>query len=186
MPNTESATQAVGALLDHGVKAEDLSILVKSVPTNDTDTATEIRHQAESGITVTTGDDAKAGALKGAGLGLGLGTVAAVASVAIPGFGLVLGGGALATAIAGAVGATAAGAMAGAVAGYLVDQGIEPEHVDSLTKMIEAGGALVSVSIPSGNVGAAEVLAVVEKYGGTVQQVRPRTIPSPEVTSHAS
>ncbi|MCE9558569.1 MAG: hypothetical protein K8R88_06420 [Armatimonadetes bacterium] len=168
LPTTDSATQAIGALLDHGVQAEDVSILIKNMPHVNGE-ETHVRDQAEKGISVTTTDDAAVGAMKGAGIGLGIGTVAAIASVAVPGFGLVLGGGALAAAIGGMAGATAAGAMTGAVHGYLVDQGVEPEHVARLSETVESGGALIGVSYPSGNVNSREIITVFEKYGGTVQ-----------------
>src|SRR5205085_9990716 len=79
---------------------------------------------AKTGLSTTTPADAGVGAAKGAGIGLGVGVLAALASIFVPGFGLVAGGGALATAIAGAVGTTAAGAIAGGVHGYLKDQGV--------------------------------------------------------------
>lgn len=170
--DTESATKAVGALLDHGVKADDLSILIKSVPTSYGEEL-DVMSQAEKGLTVTTMDDARAGAVKGAGVGLGLGAVAAIASVVVPGFGLVLGGGALAMAIGGMAGATAAGAIAGGVSGYLVDQGVDPQHVELFTETVTSGGAVVSVSFPSDDVDSQEIRSVLEKYSGVIQPVSP-------------
>lgn len=170
--DADSATKVIGALLDHGVRAEDTSILIKTFPQADasgnrpTD-AHDVRVRAE-GISVTTPEDAATGAVRGAGVGLGIGALAALAAVTIPGFGLALGGGALATAIAGWVGAGAAGAMAGAVAGYLKDQGVSPEIVDTFSRSVEDGGALVSVSVPSGDVPTSTILSLFAKYGGTV------------------
>ena len=168
--NAETATRVVGSLLDHGVKPEDLSILVtesswREAEERRTD-ANDVRSTAEMGVTVTTTEDAAAGAKTGAGVGLGVGALAALAAVTIPGVGIVLGGGALAAAIGGIVAAGAAGAVAGAVTGYLKDQGVEPASVDKITSTLESGGALVSVSTPSGDVSASTVETVFDKYGG--------------------
>jgi len=154
---------------------------MKSMP-SENENAGDVMKHAKEGITVTTMDDAQAGAMKGAGVGLGLGAVAAIASIAIPGFGLVLGGGALATAIGGMAAATAAGAVAGGVAGYLMDQGVEPSLVETFTKTVDAGGTMVSVSFPSGNANAQEIVMVLEKYGGIVQSVAARNVASVELS----
>jgi len=96
---------------------------------------------ATAGIRTPTTGDAASGAVKGAGVWLGVGAAAALASLLVPGVvdlfikslarfgvlasllvpgvGLVMGGGALASAIAGAAGAVAAGAVAGGVTGQL-------------------------------------------------------------------
>lgn len=79
---------------------------------------------AKHGISTTTPEDAGSGAVKGAGIGLGLGAVAAIASLLVPGIGLVTGAGALATALGGAALTAGAGAIAGGVTGYLKDQGV--------------------------------------------------------------
>lgn len=171
LPDTESATKAVGALLDHGVQPIDMSVLMKTMPVIEGE-AQDLREHAQKGITVTTVGDATTGAMKGAGIGLGLGAVAAIASVALPGVGIVLGGGALATAIAGLAGATAAGAVAGGVTGYLVDQGVEPHHVQSFTSTVETGGALIGVTCPSGDVDGFHIRNLLEKYGGTVHPLQ--------------
>src|SRR6185369_2999416 len=116
------AEKAAGALLDFGLRAEDLSIVSSRTDDQEMDerfddrelgrnTADEYKpkqdsteHAAKSGISTTTPGDAASGASKGAGIGLGVGIAAALASIFIPGFGLVAGGGALATAIAGGAG----------------------------------------------------------------------------------
>ena len=78
------------------------------------DAGYDAERAAKAGVTTTTIQDAAKGAAKGVGYGLGLGALAAVASIAIPGFGLVLGGGALAAAVAGLAASAGAGAVAGA------------------------------------------------------------------------
>lgn len=159
----------MGALLDHGVMGEDISVVFhesynRATATGDGDDAENIRKTAEKGITTTTVDDAAVGAAKGAGIGLGVGALAALASVVVPGFGIVLGGGALAASIAGLVGTTAAGAVAGGAAGWMMDQGVPEERAKLYTETIGRGGAVLSVSVPSNDVSASEVEQVLAKY----------------------
>ena len=92
------AEKAVGALLDHGMEKDDVSLLANRTADNE-DPAKHEGH-AKAGITTTTGADAGLGAAKGAGVGVVVGALGALASLMIPGFGLVIGGGALATALA--------------------------------------------------------------------------------------
>src|SRR5687767_12498422 len=107
------AEKATGALLDHGVRAEDISLVAseRTSPVTE-DVAVDDEYNtvavgragavyedqelgAKTGLSTTTTADAASGAAKGAGIGLGVGVLAGLASLAIPGFGLVLGGGAL-------------------------------------------------------------------------------------------
>lgn len=210
--DASAAEKAAGALLDHGARAEDISIIAteeygrsKGVPAStmydpptdrtraaanigpdeyntmtvdretgevdpmDRDNSPVTRDRtedvdAESGISTTTGEDAASGAGKGAAIGAGVGIIAGLAALIVPPFGLVAGGGALATALAGAAGATAAGAIAGGVFGYLKDQGV-PEHVArSYHEVYERGGAILSVHVPSGDVDEAKAESILNKY----------------------
>lgn len=166
--NPDDAARAVAALMDHGVRHDDISVYVKNRPANWDEPAstsgTEVIKTAETGLTTTTAQDAAAGGLKGAGVGLGVGILAGLASIAIPGAGLVIGGGALATAVAGALATTAAGAVAGGVYGYLSDQGVNEEAVHRIHSNIEAGGALVSVNAPSSSMNHEQIEAILAKY----------------------
>ena len=177
------AEKAVGALLDQGAREEDISVISKDRGDNSTQNATietQGDHHTENatngdhaeqagkhGLSTTTPEDAKAGAAKGAGIGLGLGVAVAIASLIVPGFGLVIGGGALATAIAGAAGATAAGAVAGGVTGYLRDQGVPDEVAKDYHLSYENGSAMLSVHVPSGKLSAIEVTNLLSKYQAT-------------------
>jgi hypothetical protein len=132
---------------------------------DDSNEADKTEKEAKYGISTTTPGDAAAGAAKGAGIGLGLGALAALASLMVPGVGLVIGGGALATALAGAAGATAAGAVAGGVHGYLKDQGV-PDHIAAdYNRSIENGGAVMSINISNSEVTESEVRQILNKYG---------------------
>ncbi len=122
---------------------------------------------AKHGISTTTPEDAGEGAVKGTGIGLGVGILAAAAALLVPGVGLVLGGGALATALGGTALAAGAGAVAGGVTGYLKDQGVPGEAVQHYQTTVENGGALLSINLPSGNVDQAGAEQVLAKYGAS-------------------
>lgn len=124
---------------------------------------------AKAGVSTTTVQDAAAGAAKGVGYGLGLGALAAVASLAIPGFGLVLGGGALAAAVAGLAATAGAGAVAGGVVGYLKDQGVPADQIPAYQKAYEDGGAILSVVVEDAS--SSKVEDILRKYGAS--SVRP-------------
>jgi len=168
------AEKAVGALLDHGVPNSAISVVSRELTTVGDTNTTSIDHStgegdktekaAKQGFSTTTPADAAVGAEKGAGIGLGIGIAAALAAMLIPGFGLVIGGGALATALAGAAGATAAGAVAGGVHGYLKDQGVPQEAAMNYNHAYESGGAVLGVDIPAGNVDEATIISILEKY----------------------
>jgi len=124
-----------------------------------------LEEQARSGITLTTPADAEAGAVKGAGVGIGVGAVAALASLFIPGIGLVAGGGALAIALTGLAGTMGAGAIAGAITGYLKDQGMDWQAAQDLGTAVSGVGALLSIEVPSGSVDESTVRSILNKYG---------------------
>ncbi|MEZ0325592.1 MAG: hypothetical protein ACAH95_06780, partial [Fimbriimonas sp.] len=119
---------------------------------------------AKTGISTTTIEDAGEAAKKGALFGLGVGAFAAVTALAVPGFGLVLGGGALAIASAALAASAGAGAVAGGVVGYLKDQGVPAHDIPHYQRAVEAGGAILSVHLAE-----TEDRAVIEqlmrKYG---------------------
>jgi hypothetical protein len=120
---------------------------------------------AKYGISTTTPADAGSGALKGTGVGLGVGILAALASLMIPGVGLVVGGGALAIALGGLAASAGAGAAAGAVYGYLKDQGMEEPIARDYSQIVQNGGALLAVQYPSGPVEETEIRQILTKYG---------------------
>ena len=143
------ARQAVGALLDHGVQSVDISVVGYQADEKGQRTDPQ---SAKGGVSTTTGRDAASGAAKGAGIGAGVGAVALLASLFIPGLGLVTGAGALATALTAAVGTTAAGAAAGAVTGYLKDQGVPRDVAEQYQSAIVNGGSIIGLTLPSGGV----------------------------------
>jgi uncharacterized membrane protein len=161
------AEKAAGALLDYGIRKEDVSVVIDHAGDDAINPdAAGLERAAKVGISTTTADDAGAGAAKGAGVGLGVGVLAGLAALFVPGVGLVYGAGALATAIAGAVGTTAAGAVAGGVTGYLKDQGVPEAVVHGYTGRLQNGGALLELVLPSGKVDEPTGREIAAKYGG--------------------
>lgn len=152
------AEKAVGALLDHGMQSKDLTLIANKPGNGDIDAA------AKGGLTTTTAGDAGAGAVGGMGIGFGVGTLAALASLFVPGIGLVLGGGALASALAAGAGTMAAGAVAGGVAGYLIDQGMPNEAAHDYQSALHNGGAIITLSLPSGNLDMLTAEQLLGKY----------------------
>lgn len=127
----------------------------------------EVENAAKHGISTTTAADAGAGAITGTAVGLGVGAVAALASLLVPGFGLIVGGGALATALGGLAATTGAGAAVGAITGYLKDQGVEEHVAQRYGETVSGGGAVLAIHVPSGDVDEPKARQVLEKYGAT-------------------
>lgn len=159
----EMAKKAMGALLDHGIKDADISLVLSEKNHHD---RFEFKDDeaARKGITTTTAADAASGAMTGGGIGTLVGALSALAALFIPGFGIVIGGGALATAVASAIGTAAAGAIAGGVTGYLKDQGVPEAVAQQYEETLGGGGALMTVRLPSGDVTRATVDEVLAKY----------------------
>lgn len=164
------AERAAAALIDQGARAEDISFVAsesygsKRTALARSDVA-HLEHEAKSGITTTTPADAAFGAAKGGTIGIGVGILAAIAALTIPGVGIVIGGGAFATAFAGAIGTTIAGMAAGSVAGYLKDQGMAENLVTHYSNIVAEGGAIVSVSVPTGDIDTTQAESILAKYG---------------------
>jgi hypothetical protein len=165
--DAKSAEKAIGALLDHGARQEDISVIATDkYMENDSQHNADVETNAKSGITTTTGSDAAAGAAEGAGIGLGVGILAGLAAITIPGVGIVLGGGALAAAMAAAGATTVAGAISGGVAGYMADQGLPQDVVNKYSNYVSSGSALIAVELPTGNMDDLSTYDTIAKYGG--------------------
>jgi len=165
-PDAHAAEKAVGALLDRGVLKDDITVVANHPgSTKEQEDAAHAVERAKTGVTTTTPGDTGKGLAEGAGIGLGLGVLAVLGSAVIPGLGLVLGGGALASSLTIAGAATAGGAIIGGVTGYLIDQGVPAHTANQYMSQIEAGGSLVEVHLPSGNVDLSEGQDILNKYG---------------------
>lgn len=170
--SASEAERAVGALIDHGARPEEISLIA-----NETHSAgaqqfaqTRVAHEeraGKEGLSTTTAGDAVLGAAKGTFAGLGVGIAAALVSLLVPGVGLVVGGGALATAIGAAAATAGAGAVAGGVAGYLEDQGVGQEMATRYSNTFTQGGVILAIAVPTGSLDAVEVEQYLAKYGAS-------------------
>lgn len=161
--NLEASHKAVGALRDHGVDEEAITVLTQEELGSHVK-LTDQTDEVSGGVSTTTGADAAAGARKGAGIGAGLGALGALASLFIPGFGFVFGSGALATAAATLLGTAVAGGAAGGVAGFLSDQGA-PQHVATkAAKELEEGRTIMAVHVGETGLSYGEIRAILHKY----------------------
>ena len=173
----ELAVKAGGALLDHGVEVDDFDLVAGDRPVDHEAMGTKAveskKSEIEHGVTSTTGADAAEGAKKGGFAGLALGALAGIASLLIPGYGIVLGGGALAAALGAAVGTGAAGAIAGGVTGYLKDMGVDEHVARDYEEALKNGGAIVSVKIVPDKLEESDILGILNKYGAEQIEVIP-------------
>lgn len=157
------AERAAAALLDRGARNEDLSIV--SHETGAVDVGHGEGHAeevAKHGVTTTTPADAAYGAAKGLTYGTGIGLLGVIAAMAVPGVGLVIGAGALAAAVAGTA---AAGAAAGGIMGYLKDQGMGGDLAAEYHARIAAGGAVLALQLPTGDLDERTAESLLTKYG---------------------
>ena len=125
----------------------------------------DVETAAKHGISTTTPEDAGEGAVKGTGIGLGVGILASLVALAVPGVGLVLGGGALAAALGATALTAGAGAIAGGATGYLKDQGVPADVAERYHGTVTGGGAVLSLNVPSGKVDLTEAESILSKYG---------------------
>ena len=101
---------------------------------------------------------AATGATLGGFVGAGVGILEAIGLIAVPGIGVLVAGGALASILAG----VSAGAITGGVAGALLQHGVSEEYAHSYAEGISRGGTLVSVNVTETS--ANEVESVMEKH----------------------
>ncbi|MBC7806867.1 MAG: hypothetical protein H7145_12030 [Akkermansiaceae bacterium] len=159
--NIENAERAISALKDHGASGNEISVVRRS----DGKGMAGVEEGGSHGITVTTAEDATAGALKGGAAGIALGVLAGAVMLTIPGVGPILAAGPRWAAFGAAAAAGAAGAALGGVVGYLVDQGVPSDKAHVYAGAIHRGDMLVSVR--SNHMMAGEAAILLEKYGAT-------------------
>lgn len=164
----EMAAKAGGALLDHGVKKEHFDLLAGRAHEGrfhaDGRHLEDLENKVEKGVTTTTASDAVEGATTGARAGVVLGALAGLASLFIPGYGVIVGGGALATAASAAIGTAAGSTLVGGVTGFLKDQGVEAEVAEEMNQTILDDGAIVVVQLPVGGTHEADIRGILQKY----------------------
>lgn len=161
----ENARRFVAAALDHGASTEDISVLAQNEASwSAIEHAEEVERTAEHGLTTTTSGDAAMGAVAGAGVGIGVGILASLATLFIPGVGLVVGGGALAAALAGTAGSMGAGAIAGGMYGYLRDLGIPSDESEAFAADFSANHIIVAVTLAPERLSHEELWQLADKY----------------------
>jgi hypothetical protein len=132
----DSAERAYQDLVARGYKSNDINVVM-------TDEARK-RHFAETGARSELGNKALEGAGVGAGVGAvtggALAAIAAAATVAVPGLGLVVAG-PIAAALAGA----GAGAVTGGAIGALVGAGIPEDRIKEYETGLKKGGIVMGV-----------------------------------------
>ena len=159
--SVQNAERAIAALKDHGAEGNEVSVVRRS----DGKGMAGVEEGGSHGITVTTADDAAAGALKGGAVGIALGVLAGAILLTIPGVGPILAAGPLWAAFGAAAATGAAGAALGGVVGYLVDQGVPSHKAHLYADAIQRGDMLVSVR--SHHINAGDVSGILGKYGAT-------------------
>ena len=168
--NHERAVKAGGALLDHGIDADRFDLVGGERLRDRFRSHLEAKEldkkqsKIEHGVTTTTKADAKEGAKKGGTAGIALGAIGGLASLFIPGYGIVVGSGALATAIGTAIGAGAAGVVAGGVTGYLKDMGVDGKVAEDYDETVKKGGAIISVEYPTDGLHESQIREILNKY----------------------
>jgi len=169
--HAEDAEQAAGILLENGVRAEDLTLIkhhpmVEEAETEIAEHESNASHEAEQHTTLIFGGGVETGAVRGAKWGIGIGAVAALATILIPGVGLVIGAGSLAAAIGTVSIGAGAGALAGVVSDHYSQEGLEEADGKRIEAIIADGGAMISVALPSGNVDVATAFKIFGQHGG--------------------
>jgi len=161
----DEARRAIHALRDRGLPEDRIAVLTGAESPSAPTAAGPSDLGRDEGVSVTTAGDAAHGAALGASVGAGLGFAGALASILVPGFGLVLASEVLAKAL-GLVALTAAGgAVAGGLTGYLVDLGVPAADASEYTEALQHGGVLVAVHGADGRQ-AGEIRQLFVKYNG--------------------
>jgi uncharacterized membrane protein len=123
------AQRAMAMLRDSNLSLEDVSVVSRT---------------ADQGVTVDGGDDVSASA--GASVGAVWGGVLGLATLAIPGIGPIIAGGALATSVASALTGAVTGAVVGGIAAALIHfGGISEDEARQYEALVHTGLTLVAV-----------------------------------------
>lgn len=142
----EQAAEAVRALKDAGVRAEDISVVANNAE----------GYAIEDGDEVA--EDAGAGAGIGALLGGAGGLLAGLGALAIPGVGPVVAGGWLLSTAVGAVAGAAVGGVAGGIIGALTEAGVGEREAHVYAEGVRRGGTLVTARVDDARADAADAI----------------------------
>lgn len=178
---TDSCGRAVDELLQNGTTPECVTVLLVNHGELK-DEKSEIHHQAKAGVSVVSLDPPAKSVKKGAAVGFGVGAAAALATIAIPGVGLVIGSGVMAAALTAIAGGVGTGAAAGAAIGYvggtgtgnpfgaasefLAKQGFSEAQIGLASHIVKEGGALLAVNYDGVQVTKKSLQEIVTRFGG--------------------
>ncbi|PWL16458.1 hypothetical protein DKP76_17515 [Falsochrobactrum shanghaiense] len=135
--NHDEAVDAVRALEEAGVSAENISLISNNA---DGRYAEDALHEEGSAAT-----GAKTGAGVGAVAGGGAGLLTGLGLLSIPGVGPVVAGGWLTATLVGLIGGAAAGGVTGGLVGALVESGVPEAEAHAYSEAIRRGSTLVTV-----------------------------------------
>jgi len=183
---SEPAHRAVDALRQYGVRDAALSIVDGSrldashevdraggtdrggaAPSTDPTHATPVsgesvgeRHGSDAQNADATKTQVAAGGLAVAALGAGL---------LVPGLGIILGAGALATSLAGELTkASGAPESGNGIATYLRSQNLPESTIDTISGELASGGAVIQIDTVDAGLTEAQILQTVSEYGGRI------------------
>ena len=157
------AQSVVQDLVNAGFRRDDISIAANQTASGYDADSLNTTDTSGSGHAV--GKDAGIGA----GIGGALGLVAGLGLLTIPGVGIILAAGPLASAlgIGGVLGSTLSGAVVGGVVGGLVGAlthiGVPKEHAEYYTEGVRRGGTLVTLNAPDDR--AEEAVNILNGHG---------------------
>ena len=160
------AQSVVQDLVNAGFRRDDISIAA-----NQTASGYNADSLSAGDTTTTTGGGHAVGKDAGIGAGIGgaLGLIAGLGLLTIPGVGIILAAGPLASAlgIGGVLGSTLSGAVVGGVVGGLVGAlthiGVPKEHAEYYTEGVRRGGTLVTLNAPDDR--AEEAVNILNGHG---------------------
>jgi hypothetical protein len=144
-PHRRDAEAALTALRDAGFPMNQVSVIAKDADRNDAIAGVDMQSRTGNKLGNKADEGAKAGATTGGILGGLGGLLVGLGTLAIPGVGPVILGGAAATAIATTLSGGAIGAAAGGLGGALVGLGIPEDRAKLYNQHIERGDYLVII-----------------------------------------
>ncbi|WP_374788814.1 hypothetical protein [Brucella oryzae] len=153
--NHDEAADAVRALEEAGIPAENISLISNNTDGRYAGEALKDEQSAVTGVEAGAGLGAVAGG--GAGLLTGLGLLS------IPGVGPVVAGGWLTATLVGLVGGATAGGVAGGIVGALIETGVPEEEAQAYSEAIRRGSTLVAVRCDEAE--RRKVEAILEDWG---------------------
>lgn len=157
-PNRRDAEAALSQLRDSGFPMDRVSVIAKHADNEDRLAGADVSDRVGAKTDNEADDGAKTGAVTGGALGGLTGLLVGLGTLAIPGVGPILVGGATATALATTLAGGAIGAAAGSLVGALVGLGIPDEQARVYNDRVQRGDYLVIVDGTDDEIARAETI----------------------------